>query len=483
MRWRVIAFILCFYGALKEFRPTEPYLYNYQHDDLNISKYDLSVNVYPYSTYSYLVFLLPILLFTDVLLYKLVLFFESGSFIGVWLTLIYGKSVFTQQLGQVFYGLSLAAEIAYFSYIYVKVEPKRFAVVTVWTKAALLAGRCFSYFLSEIIILCAIGSYQTLNYITLASLICTLIFALLLPNVKWQEVVNRHVESNRIKPNETVPDSYLKFLKRRFGDFTTDARAIFNDKYAMKWSLCYSLTLCGYLQIGNYIQTLWGSAQEGSSQTFNGFVEGTIPLISIFAIMPLTFNKWGELWIGLSGLVEFGALFMIALMNHIWPMYIGYGVYRVVYQVAATISQRMIIERISIDNSAFVFGLNTFVALVFQTILSVLVTKIQYLNDIRRQLNFQAEVLRMLRLAGSHLRMIAVRHEGTNLAASGSTGIEHAIKFKQLGQKHKQDFKDYKCSEYLHYSTYSFYDKENDINPSRVPQPTNKEPDVEPKFK
>jgi hypothetical protein len=100
---------------LKEFRPTEPYLYNYQHDDLNITKEDLSVNVYPYSTYSYLIFLLPIFLFSDILLYKVVLFCESGSFIGVWLTLIYGKSVFTQQIGQVLYGLSLAAEIAYFS--------------------------------------------------------------------------------------------------------------------------------------------------------------------------------------------------------------------------------------------------------------------------------------------------------------------------------------------------------------------------------
>lgn len=47
--------------------------------------------------------------------------------------------------------------------------------------------------------------------------------------------------------------------------------------------------------------------------------------------------------------------------------------------------RRMIIERIPIDNNAFVFGLNTFIALVIQTFLSILVTKTHYLNDIRRQ--------------------------------------------------------------------------------------------------
>lgn len=216
--------------------------------------------------------------------------------------------------------------------------------MTVWTRAALLAGRCVSYFLSELIILFNIGSYQTLNYITLGSLVCTVIFALLLPNVTWKQVVDRHVETNRIKPYETVPDSYLSFIRRRVADFAADARMIFADSYVMKWSFCYAISLCGYLQIGNYIQTLWGSAHEEKSQIYNGFVEGVIPLISIFAIMPIqtdwiNFNEWGELWVSLSGFIQFGVLFVIAFMDRVWPMYVGYGVYRVTYQMVGTIAQ------------------------------------------------------------------------------------------------------------------------------------------------
>ncbi|KAE9556378.1 hypothetical protein FO519_000418 [Halicephalobus sp. NKZ332] len=63
-----------------------------------------------------------------------------------------------------------------------------------------------------------------------------------------------------------------------------------------------------------------------------------------------------------------------------------------------------------------------------------------------------------------------------------TTGIEHALKAKQVGRSHKQDFKDYKCIDYLNYNKYSFYDLENKVNPSRVPQPTNKKPDVMPQY-
>lgn len=49
----------------------------------------------------------------------------------------------------------------------------------------------------------------------------------------------------------------------------------------------------------------------------------------------------------------------------------------------------------------------------------------------------------------------------TNLAASGTTGIEHAYAHNKLGEsKHKQNPDDYKCAEYLNSSTMSYYDVE-----------------------
>ena len=66
--------------------------------------------------------------------------------------------------------------------------------VTAWTRAALLAGKCVSYFISEFFILFHWGSYRTLNYISIGSLGVALGLSIVLPNVSWRNVINRKVE-------------------------------------------------------------------------------------------------------------------------------------------------------------------------------------------------------------------------------------------------------------------------------------------------
>lgn len=43
-QWKVM-FLICLYGAVKEFRPTEPYMYEFQHNVLNISEHTLNSQV------------------------------------------------------------------------------------------------------------------------------------------------------------------------------------------------------------------------------------------------------------------------------------------------------------------------------------------------------------------------------------------------------------------------------------------------------
>uniref|UniRef100_A0A183GRU4 DUF817 domain-containing protein n=1 Tax=Heligmosomoides polygyrus TaxID=6339 RepID=A0A183GRU4_HELPZ len=120
---------------LKEFRPTEPYLFLYEHDTLNISAHVLNSQVYPIWTYSYLLALIPVFLLTDLVLYKPMVMIESLSYIVVWSLLVFGSTVFAQQvilrlygfpMVEVFYGWATATEIAYFAYIYVKVSRDNF---------------------------------------------------------------------------------------------------------------------------------------------------------------------------------------------------------------------------------------------------------------------------------------------------------------------------------------------------------------------
>lgn len=46
------------------------------------------------------------------------------------------------------------------------------------------------------------------------------------------------------------------------------------------------------------------------------------------------------------------------------------------------------------------------------------------------------------------------------VSAGTLTGIEHALAQRKLGEKNKQDFKNYKCNDYLHFNKYSYYNTE-----------------------
>jgi len=267
---------------MKEFKPSEPYLYHYQHEYMNISADVLNSAVYPYWTYSYAILLIPAFLLTDLLLYKPVLVVESLSYIGVWLTLVFGRSVLSQQLGQCLYGLATATEVAYFSYIYVKVKRKHYARVTGLTRTALQVGKFLSYFSGQLLLMARIGvDYLTLNQISLGSMFFTLVFAVLLPFVSWRHVWDRHQlqehcgegvpegsgeeeligkgltsEIAEVKGTSSAqptvkrqPANYREFVVERLKHVFHQLREVFNDKHVLKWSLWWTLTMCGDLQV------------------------------------------------------------------------------------------------------------------------------------------------------------------------------------------------------------------------------------------
>lgn len=60
----------------------------------------------------------------------------------------------------------MAAEVAYYTYIYAKVPKEYYAQVTSHTRAAILAGRCLSGVLAQVFVELDVLDYKGLNYIT-----------------------------------------------------------------------------------------------------------------------------------------------------------------------------------------------------------------------------------------------------------------------------------------------------------------------------
>lgn len=68
---------------------------------------------------------------------------------------------------QFFYGLFYATEVAYYSYIYTKIDKRHYQRATSLTKTALLVGKASSGLISQILVMYNLMDYHELNYITL----------------------------------------------------------------------------------------------------------------------------------------------------------------------------------------------------------------------------------------------------------------------------------------------------------------------------
>uniref|UniRef100_A0A915PI04 ABC transmembrane type-1 domain-containing protein n=1 Tax=Setaria digitata TaxID=48799 RepID=A0A915PI04_9BILA len=136
-----------------------------------------------------------------------------------------------------------------------------------------MAGRTFGYLLSQTIVITGIGTYLTVNQISLISPLLVFIFGICFPSVQWKLLIERIKNTTEVK-SFTEPTTYLNYVKFRIGKLWSDTKQIYAVGCVRKWSLWWAMTTCMSLQISAYSQTLWGEVQEKET-TLNGFAEAT----------------------------------------------------------------------------------------------------------------------------------------------------------------------------------------------------------------
>lgn len=182
----------------------------------------------------------------------------------VWAILIWTKTLLELQITQIFYGTYMATEVAYYTYIYAKVEKQHYLKVTSHTRAAILTGKFVASSLGQILVTTDAMNFRQLNFITFGAQIASVVWALFLPKVKSSLYFNRDNNagnSNDDLTNDGV-DGEKKIVKRnRFREafvlLWTHFRGAYSNVNILVWSLWYSAAMCGYLQVISYIQVLW----------------------------------------------------------------------------------------------------------------------------------------------------------------------------------------------------------------------------------
>lgn len=85
----------------------------------------------------------------------------------LWSLLLWTTSIEALYMVQVCYGFFMAAEIAYYTYMYAKVEKETYQRVTGLARASLLSGRFIASVLAQMLVSFSPVDYRELNYISL----------------------------------------------------------------------------------------------------------------------------------------------------------------------------------------------------------------------------------------------------------------------------------------------------------------------------
>ncbi|XP_041433691.1 solute carrier family 19 (folate transporter), member 1 L homeolog isoform X1 [Xenopus laevis] len=390
-QWKFLLFYLCLYGFMTQLRPGESFITPYLlSTERNFTREQVTNEITPVLSYSYMAVLVPVFLLTDYLRYTPVLILQSLSHISVWLLLIFGTDVIAMQFMEFFYGITMAARVAYSSYIFSLVSPTNYQRAAGYSRSSILMGVFTSAVLGQLCISLGGVQYRTINYISLSCMVLGLFLTFFLQRPKRSLFFNKNISKhqNGIHLSEEPKASTgtkAGGLCSRWRDFVI-IRMLMELKGTVRhprlrlWSLWWIFNSAGYYLMLYYVQILWNTVYPATDnrKVYNGGVDAASTLlgaITSFAAghIKIRWNLWSELVIGLVTAFQAGLLILMNTTENIWVCYVAYILFRSSYQFLVPIAIFQIASNLSKELCALVFGVNTFFATILKTIITIII--------------------------------------------------------------------------------------------------------------
>ncbi|KAH8295103.1 hypothetical protein KR018_007212 [Drosophila ironensis] len=388
--WLKISCLLCVFGCVREIRPSEPYVTEFLLGPWRNITYDqLTNDVYPVGTYSYLVQLVFVFLITDFLRYKPLIITIGATGVIVYSMLIWTTSLISLQILEFFYGTYMAAEVAYYTYIYAKVEKKYYPRVTSHTRAAMFSGKLLSGIISQLMINLELMDYKQLNYITLATQIIAMLWAFSLPPVDKSLYFHRQPVAIKDPQTQLPGESNLEVADvaresnpqqiGALGLLWLHFRNAYTNSRVIQWSLWYAIGLAGYLQVTYYVQLLWKEIEPEPLIAWNGAVDAVLTALAALSALAAGFlhtarlnPRTSLLILALLSAVEGGCVLICCWTGDIYWSYVGFVLFGALYGFTITVASAEVARYLQEDSFGLVFGFNTFVALALQSLLTMI---------------------------------------------------------------------------------------------------------------
>ncbi|XP_070652184.1 reduced folate transporter isoform X4 [Bos indicus] len=366
--WWCLVFFLCFYGFMAQMRPGESFITPYLlGPDKNFTQTQVTNEITPVLSYSYLAVLVPIFLLTDYLCYKPVLLLQGLSYVSVWLLLLFGSTVLHMQFMEFFFSITMAARIAYSSYIFSLVPPARYQRMASYSRASVLLGVFTSSVLGQLLVTVGRVAFSTLNYISLAFLTFSLVLALFLKRPKRSLFFNRGVpgpagaapsELDQMNPGQAkAAGAKPGWLPAAWRDSTFVrvpgelGRAVRLPQLRL-WSLWWVFNSAGYYLIVYYVHILWNVVHPTTDTTrvYNGAADAASTLLGALTSFAAGFVKirwalWARLVIAVVTVLQAGLVFLMYKTDDIWLCYAAFVLFRGSYQFLVPIATPVLPRR------------------------------------------------------------------------------------------------------------------------------------------
>lgn len=326
--------------------------------------------------------------------------------------LLWSNGKFNLKLVETVYGTYCATEIAYFTYIYAKVDRQHYQQVTSHTRAAVFCGRFVAASLAQLLVYYKLMNYRELNYITLAgktldvngcihfktikllflAQVLATVWAIFIPPVKNSIYFNKGIRDN----DELVPESLTHHrITNAFALIWMHFKNAYSNPVVLLWSLYYALCSGLYMQVISYIQLLWQDIDDTQEFIWNGAVEAILTILgAVFTLLAGNFHvnmllKRQKIIIVLVTLTiaQGIAVIFAAQSSTLLSCYIAYVCFGVLYCFGITIAASEIAKNLFEESFGLIFGLNTLIALTLQTILTLTVVSSGFKLSVIGQFN------------------------------------------------------------------------------------------------
>lgn len=153
----------------------------------------------------------------------------------------------------------------------------------------------------------------------------------------------------------------------------------YSDFTVLTWSVWWSLAMAGFLIIQSYVQLLWQDIDPDQENLYNGAAEAALTLIGAASclvaglITSEKFKKYDFCILTACSFVEGAMIIISSYTSHVWIAYIMYIGFGGIYMFMITLASATVAKNLAEDSFALIFGINTLLALVIQTIMTVVV--------------------------------------------------------------------------------------------------------------